>query len=146
MSNFCVQLVEAETKHPFKEHYKDGHTYVEVEPKAQYFIKIQRKPSTWEKEPPKVKVVVSIDGSELVPINGRFEEPRFKGSSECAGGVYTTTAFQFGTPVVSDSHAAPVDISFGLWGKVSVKIFETTKGARKKPGESDPNTKSARHP
>ena len=40
--DFKVELVHAETKQPFPEHYKDGQTYVEVEVGAEYYISYQR--------------------------------------------------------------------------------------------------------
>jgi hypothetical protein len=40
--DFSVELVEAETKKPFKEHRKDGKYYVEVEPDIEYYIHLQR--------------------------------------------------------------------------------------------------------
>ena len=39
---FSVQLVDAETKEPFKEFSKDNKHYAEVEPGAEYFIRLQR--------------------------------------------------------------------------------------------------------
>ena len=41
-SGFQVQLVDAKTMTPFKEHEKDGKIYVEAEPDAEYFIGIRR--------------------------------------------------------------------------------------------------------
>ena len=41
-NGYQVQLVDARTKIPFKEHEKDGKIYVEAEPDAEYFIAIRR--------------------------------------------------------------------------------------------------------
>ncbi|GKY92177.1 hypothetical protein MPSEU_000189000 [Mayamaea pseudoterrestris] len=41
-SDLKVELVDAESKKPFKEHEKDGNIYVEVEPDMDYFIAIRR--------------------------------------------------------------------------------------------------------
>lgn len=38
--NFKVELIDATTKQPFKEHTSKGKTYAEVEPDAEYFIRI----------------------------------------------------------------------------------------------------------
>jgi hypothetical protein len=40
--DFKVQLVEAKTKKPFQEHFKDGRVYVEVEPGAEFFVSVQK--------------------------------------------------------------------------------------------------------
>lgn len=39
---FEVQLVEAKTKTPFKEHYHNRDVFVEVEPGQEYFIAIEK--------------------------------------------------------------------------------------------------------
>ena len=41
-SGFEVNLVDATTKIPFKEHEKDGKIYVEMEAEAEYFIAVRR--------------------------------------------------------------------------------------------------------
>eukprot|EP00957_Ditylum_brightwellii_P010059 759333-Ditylum_brightwellii.AAC.1 len=38
--NLTVELVDAVTKEPFREHTYNGKIYVEVEPEAEYFIQI----------------------------------------------------------------------------------------------------------
>ena len=41
IDGFTVELVNAETKRPFKEHQiPDGRIYIEVEPDAGYFIRL----------------------------------------------------------------------------------------------------------
>ncbi len=37
---FRVELVDANTKIPYKEHTKDGKTYVEGDPDAEYFVSL----------------------------------------------------------------------------------------------------------
>ncbi len=41
-SGFRVELVDANTKISYKEHTKDGKTYAEVEPDAEYFVNLQK--------------------------------------------------------------------------------------------------------
>ncbi|CAB9509812.1 expressed unknown protein [Seminavis robusta] len=39
--NFSIQLVNAATKVPFKEHFHDGKVYAEVEPGVEYYIEVE---------------------------------------------------------------------------------------------------------
>jgi hypothetical protein len=41
-SGFRVELVDANSKIPYKEHTKYGKTYAEVEPDADYFVSLQK--------------------------------------------------------------------------------------------------------
>jgi hypothetical protein len=56
---FTVELVAADTKVAFKEHTKDGRTYVEVEPQVEYFIRVEAEAG------PEVEIDLAVDGKEL---------------------------------------------------------------------------------
>jgi hypothetical protein len=129
MSGISVQLVDAVTKQPFKEHYKDGKTYVEVEPQVEYFIKIQRKEHNvmdGEDEIPEVIAVSEVDGVYLgYSSPWTFEEPGYNGClNSFKNGIETMTALRFGTPSVSDNNAKPINVSAGMVGTISVNIYE----------------------
>jgi hypothetical protein len=132
MSGISVQLVDAVTKQPFKEHYKDGKTYVEVEPQVEYFIKIQRKEHNvmdGEDEIPMVLAFYEVDGVNLgYRTPDTFEKPEYKGCWDFSNGVSTHTALRFGTPSVSDMSGNPINVSAGMVGTISVKIYEAVEG------------------
>jgi hypothetical protein len=56
---FTVELVAADTKVAFKEHTKDGRTYVEVEPQVEYFIRVEAEIG------PEVELRLAVDGKDL---------------------------------------------------------------------------------
>jgi hypothetical protein len=58
---FEIQLVEAVSKRPFPEHYKDGQTYIEVEPDAEYFVGIRKIAAS---RTPLI-VTIKVDGKSL---------------------------------------------------------------------------------
>jgi hypothetical protein len=55
-----IELVDAAAKIPFKEHTKDGEVYVEVEPDAEYFIKLAKNEKTRSKW-----LELTADGTDL---------------------------------------------------------------------------------
>jgi hypothetical protein len=130
MSEYSVQLVDPVTKQAFKEHFGFGRTYVEVEPKAEYFIKIQRKNNHgmgWfgSERAPLVCADIEVDGTNLgYKFNDTLETPKFGGSWRLVNNISTMTALRFGTIIVSNPGAKPIDISGGLVGTVTVNVFE----------------------
>jgi hypothetical protein len=54
---FTVELVDAHSKAPFKEHAKDDETYVEAEPDAEYFVRVAGRGGG-----DKVSAKISVDG------------------------------------------------------------------------------------
>jgi hypothetical protein len=60
IGRLTLELVAADTKIAFKEHTKDGKTYVEVEPDVEYFIRVGA-----EAGPEVVKVRLYVDGKNL---------------------------------------------------------------------------------
>jgi hypothetical protein len=57
-----IKIVWADTKTPFPEHHKDGATYIEVEPDADYFVHIKRVSVNF---PAPIACCVDIDGQNL---------------------------------------------------------------------------------
>jgi hypothetical protein len=56
---FTVELVSADSKVKFQQHTKDGKTYVEVEPEAEYFVRVAAEPA------PRVSGRIDVDGKSL---------------------------------------------------------------------------------
>lgn len=132
MSSVSVQLVDATTGEAFKEHHKDDKIYVEVEPMADYFIKIDRKSEDGSGQDI-VIVDFKIDGTELnFNYTGNLQRPYQVGSWQLQNGESTMMSLKFGTPVVSDDSAmeveaspAPVtDTSNGMTGSIELLVFE----------------------
>lgn len=126
--NFKVELIDATTKQPFKEHTSKGKTYAEVEPDAEYFIRITTSyPST-------VKAYFEVDGENL----GYCKRIPY-GSEKIAGlwtrekGKETTTALRFQKASVLDRSA-----SGQPWtGSVRVRVFEAVKTGKVKDKKVD---------
>ena len=57
-----IKIVWADTKEPFLEHQKDGATYIEVEPDAEYFVAIKRISMNG---PALISCYVEVDGKDL---------------------------------------------------------------------------------
>lgn len=131
--DFLIQLVEAESKAPFKEHYHEGKTFVEVEPDAEYFISITKTGSTEVYPCQRLAVGLCVDGKPLnyaMTINTRYEttHPFFKGIFTYENGVATQTGLKFVTPPKAQepvAYAAENKTS-GI-GSVTIKIFEAPK-------------------
>jgi len=101
---FKFELVEAETKTPFKEHNHAGKVYVEAEPGAEYFVSIQK----LDKTETDVYVGFSVDGgTDLCCLQYTKttvdKEPYYLGILRVENGVSTTTALEFVKPTFSES-------------------------------------------
>ena len=59
--DFKAALVDARTKQPFLEHYRDGQAYVEVEPDVEYYVSLQRIQTSLGG----VIVTCKVDGKDL---------------------------------------------------------------------------------
>lgn len=104
-----VELVEAESKRPFKKHKgPDDNTYVEVEPEAEYFIKViismPEKKTICD-----AKVTLRVDGESLgyklnlsnftkVAKNGTAKYMYYAGYYFRKNGVESLTSLKFGAP------------------------------------------------
>eukprot|EP00977_Amphora_coffeiformis_P009552 scaffold2204_cov166-Amphora_coffeaeformis.AAC.12 len=125
--DFVVQLVEANTKTPFKEHLHDGKTFVEVEPGEEYFIAIQKPTSTRFSGTLVEKYYV--DGQDLrcyTSYNAREKLDKFhyRGcwEKEANDLTSTITALRFVTPSIrAPASSAAAD---KVVGKVEVKLFQ----------------------
>lgn len=129
--NFEIQLVEAETKTPFKEHTKDGTTYVEVEPGAEFFMKVRK---LGVSNVGKVACTFAIDGQKLdyhVSYVGCDvdTEASYQGIWSRKNGESVTTALRF-SPLQkarlggSTSSKRKSSLSPLFMGKVEMKILE----------------------
>jgi hypothetical protein len=120
---FKFELVDATTKIPFKEHTKDGRTYVEAEPDAEYFLSMQKIAKT-ETD---VAISYSIDGQHITGYNGFRRksidrEPSYKGIRSRAGDVSSHASLVFSNP--TDCHRSSGSASNLQMGKVEIKIHE----------------------
>ena len=122
--DFVVELVEANTKMPFKEHSHDDKTFFEVEPDQEYFIAI-RKQST-KHSSGMVAAKCYVDGQDLgykTPYEGgrKYASFTFLGCWKVNSQTSTMTALKFVEMRKSASSAeedkAPV-------GKIEVKLFQ----------------------
>jgi len=119
---FKFELVEAETKHPFKEFAHARKVYVEAEPGAEYFLSIQKVDKTERN----VFLQYSVDGKKI-NCGLIFRKkcisklPSYRGLRTVENGVSRHTSLEFVKPKFSDS----TDSSRGLMmGKVDIKISE----------------------
>lgn len=95
---FQAELIYADTKNPFLEHTaSDGQLYVEVEPDAEYFIRVQ------SHYPALIKARFQVDGEDLgysYTLKGANHGPKEAGLFSRIGGVDTMRALVFvKTPV-----------------------------------------------
>lgn len=124
--SFKFELVEASTKIPFKEHYKDGNTYVEAEPGAEFFISVHKTAKT------ETDVVCTYRIDDGVVNGGVWYSKAFVGTvplyfgirSDGDGDSHTAqTALMFVNPKIfhGSSHANSSNL---LMGKVEVELRE----------------------
>lgn len=121
--SFTVELVDAETKIPFREHTceKDGQLYVEVEPNAEYLIKISS-----DTERP-VSCCPKVDGEPLGYIVTLMKRngPSYRGLWSSDGTRDITWALRCQkTPVVKADSPCSVSPSPFWTGKVEVELYE----------------------
>jgi len=95
-ASFTVELVNALTKEPFIEHSgSDGKIYVEVEPEADYFIKIS---SSVDPKVQKLVVGIEIDGNDIgydTYLHPYKNCTLWEGYYERKGGKVSETSFKF---------------------------------------------------
>ena len=116
VGDFTVELVEADTKVPFKEHTApDGQVYAEVEPDMDYFISLRTDVGG-------VLMKYVVDGVKL-GYQTNFQNSNagsacYRGSLERRGGKETMTALHF-----NKTRQEAGAQSNMLTGKVEVKIY-----------------------
>lgn len=105
IGGFSVELVEAETKQPFREHMSmNGACYAEVEPGTEYYMKVAvlDEQALSKKGCSEALITFAVDGIDLgynalmCPSDGQV----FWGSDQCKNGISTRTALRFATPRV----------------------------------------------
>jgi len=133
--DFTVQLVDAETKVPFKEHYKDDKVYVEVEPDIDYFISMKK---TGKSDPGCSKCYFGIDNRNLGyyrRYNNEcvYDSPSFCGLLQYENGVSTHNALKFVKPPINDDGSSTSRL---LMGKIELKVYEGIFDGYKQPRNS----------
>jgi hypothetical protein len=130
--DFLFELVDVETKLPFKEHVKDDQVYVEVEPDAEYFIKLRKFGSTgFGTSSGTIVCEFHVDGKSL-GYQRTFRDrdtstnEDFDGIFERRNGCHQFTALKFMKAEQKWEH--PETIITGrppfIMGKVEVFIYE----------------------
>ena len=121
---FTVELVSADTKVAFQEHAKGQETFVEVEPEAEYFVRLSVDAG------PKVRGKISVDGKGLGYITN-IGTPATTSSHNC--GLYsfdgissTVKALMFAKAKIFNSgNDDDTKEKKPFWtGNVTVEIFE----------------------
>ena len=120
---FKFELVDATTKISFKEHTKDGRTYVEAEPGAEYFISMQKIAKT-ESD---VAIWYSIDGQPIpcystYPRKRIGREPSYKGIRSSVGDVSSHASLVFVKQTIC--HTLSGSANTFQMGNVEIKIYE----------------------
>uniref|UniRef100_A0A7S1B9B7 Uncharacterized protein n=1 Tax=Corethron hystrix TaxID=216773 RepID=A0A7S1B9B7_9STRA len=123
-TSFSVQLIDADTRVPFKEHTgNDGKIYVEVEPEKEYFIKAS---SSLDPKKTKVRVTCAVDEEELGYYNCLWQYSKntvYNGYAARKNGKTIETSLKFAkTKVCRDPNSDL--ISQLLMGKVAVTFSE----------------------
>jgi hypothetical protein len=124
---FKVSLVSADDKKTkFQEHSKDGKTFVEVEPDAEYFISIAKPKPYLKGDAQTLLAWISVDDKPLgyslsFRSNYQSDEPSIRGIYSLVNGESTHKALVFTKPKVSQDGTANRGL---LMGKVEVKIYE----------------------
>lgn len=127
--DFEVHLVEAQSKTPFKEFYKDGQTFVEVEPDAEYFIGVRKVKKNADHD--WLVLLLDVDG-KFLGYRRQFIGSYVSDGSHLMGiwsfenGISTDKALKIFTPSKATQQAAfnqaekmPV-----LHGEVKVKVYK----------------------
>ena len=134
---FSVQLVDAITKQPFKEHRHDGKVYVEVEPGSEYYIQV-KVDNTFKGG--KVYAEFFVDGKDLDyhATLSAGESPRLHGLYSYSKGTSTKKSLKFEQPnFLTD--AGKHNPTRALIGKVTVVFSKAIyKGTRPKSNVTPP--------
>jgi hypothetical protein len=139
--DFKIELVEAQTKVPYKEHTKDGKTYAEVEPNAEYFISIQRiRAVNFVNQNIMVRFAVNgnnLGWSKTYNSNSMNKEPTCYGLYECKDGVISDRALRFVKPEILAGTAGSASINNEpVIGNIEVNIYiESRTYVDKSPGK-----------
>jgi hypothetical protein len=126
-----MELVLADNKDiVFKEHTKNGKTYAEVEPDAEYFIKLQDASVQADEMPSKnddFQYHLFVDDKCVSLFAHRYgnflKEPKYRGVTSESNGVETDKALKFVKPEQLDN--AGTTNRMPLMGKVELKIYST---------------------
>ena len=131
--DFKIEIVEAQSKIPFKEHHKDGKIFVEVEPEIEYYISTQKITSTSHH---RTRLEIYIDGQKLdYHVDYKPLEigtaPTYRGLRSVANGFRTYTALKFEKPRSTYNGGTRV-MPGQLMGKIELIIYENipTGGTR----------------
>jgi hypothetical protein len=126
---FEIQLAEAVSKRPFPEHSKDGQTYIEVEPDAEYFVSIRKVAFT----PTPLIVTIKVDGKRL-GLRYRYHRckssaPKYKGLANVKeDGTIYFCALKFVKPSLSrvgnEVEACRGNSNARSMGSVEINIYE----------------------
>jgi hypothetical protein len=128
--DFKVELVEANSKTPFKEHYHNGKTFVEVEPKVNFLIRRQRIETTLKED---FIIEAFVDGKDLgwgceyIGVPKTDKTPFYDGVWVQSNGndkvITHEHAFRFVKPkkyeMPQEANAGPI-----LMGKVEYRIYK----------------------
>ena len=131
VGNFSVQLVDATSKHPFKEHAtpRNDEVFVEVEPNVEYYVKVQNHSFAQD-----ASFTIRVDGLPLryrSPLN--WGKGKYKGLwNKQMNGVSSHCALKFGTATRQRqqmSSSSPTTVPYNhssnlLGGQVVVKIYD----------------------
>ena len=135
-----MELVDAETLEPYREHTKadDGSHYVEVEPNKQYWIRVK------SHLPASQRCICrfEVDGTSL----GYRKD--MKGGIEIDAGIWsrsglmsTYRALQF-KPIPPDKPSSNSDSIRSFWmGSIKVKLYEAIRDGRKMLNDVESNWK-----
>jgi hypothetical protein len=126
---FTVELVSAETKAAFQEHARGQATFIEVEPEAEYFVRISVKAG------PNVRGDISVDGRDMDYFTDLRTVERTR-SRNC--GLYSYDGFsstdkslKFAKAKIFHSADDDAKENKPFWtGNVTVKFFELLDSGR----------------
>jgi hypothetical protein len=119
VGSFSVELINAETMQMFQEHQHASHHYVEIEPNAQYWVRVYNHLET------KCKCKLEVDGNELGSgfsvRGGDFSD---NGASSRVDMINAKRALQVKKAIESRRH----DAARGFWiGSVKVKFYNAIR-------------------
>ena len=129
---FEFQIVSADEKLPFQEHRKGDKTYVEVEPDAEYFLRVrQTKPGT-------CKCRYAVDGKNLGYENLTYAgaPERFDGLFTRSNGIVCRKALKFVKASFATSDKA-IGSSMAGMGKIELYVYEGIYVGYRKPKEGN---------
>lgn len=124
--DFLAQIVDAQTKEPFKEFTKDGKHYSEAEAGLDYLIKVQRLNAT--ESSPKIRATFNVDGVDLgYATTDTFSEADFAGVYERVDGYGIMKSLKFEKPTLAQQTTDggfDSDAPLGVMGTVHIFFHE----------------------